>query len=247
MKTVKKSSAVTAVKKKTRKSRKGAKTGQAPALSASLWKEWIKFVGAHCGARIAVILALTGNFGLRCGEALALKREDLNVEGDIPRLRVSGEVKGNKKSPGDVYVRKRHMQWLQNLIKKGYTVTRMRKHKHGQGPNKMIEYQDSYTMPDKGFLFTSRTNAKHEALHYHAVYAHVRKQAPKFLEFLKESGKQWTSEVARLRPHSGRATLITELMGEGLTTSLSMKYACRIFDWKCFICSPKSYVLPAFK
>ena len=32
-------------------------------------------------------------------------------------------------------------------------------------------------------------------------------------------------EVARLRPHSGRATLITELMGEGMTVALSMKYA----------------------
>ena len=31
--------------------------------------------------------------------------------------------------------------------------------------------------------------------------------------------------MAKLRPHSGRATLITELMGEGLTTALSMKYA----------------------
>ena len=32
-------------------------------------------------------------------------------------------------------------------------------------------------------------------------------------------------EIAKLRPHSGRATLITELMGEGLTTALSMKHA----------------------
>ena len=32
-------------------------------------------------------------------------------------------------------------------------------------------------------------------------------------------------ELAKIRPHSGRATLITELMGEGLTTAMSMKYA----------------------
>ena len=57
------------------------------------------------------------------------------------------------------------------------------------------------------------------------MYDHVRRQAPKFLEHLKKAGKQWGSEVAKLRPHSGRATLITELMGEGLTTALSMKYA----------------------
>ena len=32
-------------------------------------------------------------------------------------------------------------------------------------------------------------------------------------------------ELAKIRPHSGRATLITELMGEGLTTAMSMKFA----------------------
>ena len=62
-------------------------------------------------------------------------------------------------------------------------------------------------------------------MHYHAVYDHVRQQAPRFLAHLQKTGKQWGPEVAKLRPHSGRATLITELMGEGLTTALSMKYA----------------------
>ena len=28
-----------------------------------------------------------------------------------------------------------------------------------------------------------------------------------------------------MRPHSGRAQLITELMGDGLSTAMSMKYA----------------------
>ena len=45
------------------------------------------------------------------------------------------------------------------------------------------------------------------------------------MEHIKRSGKAWAPEIAKLRPHSGRATLITELMGEGLTTALSMKYA----------------------
>lgn len=53
----------------------------------------------------------------------------------------------------------------------------------------------------------------------------VRRQAPKFLAHLQKKGKEWSAEVARLRPHSGRATLITELMGEGMTTAMSMKYA----------------------
>ena len=36
--------------------------------------------------------------------------------------------------------------------------------------------------------------------------------------------------LAKMRPHSGRATLITELMGEGLSTAMSMKYeAARTF------------------
>jgi hypothetical protein len=38
-------------------------------------------------------------------------------------------------------------------------------------------------------------------------------------------GENVSDEVARLRPHSGRATVITELMGEGLVTAMSMKYA----------------------
>ena len=70
-----------------------------------------------------------------------------------------------------------------------------------------------------------RKNAKRPFLHYHAVYDHVRRQAPKFLAHLQKKGSQWDAEVGKLRPHSGRATLITELMGEGLTTALSMKYA----------------------
>lgn len=45
------------------------------------------------------------------------------------------------------------------------------------------------------------------------------------MESLKKDSKPWTADIAKLRPHSGRATLITELMGEGMTTAMSMKYA----------------------
>ena len=62
-------------------------------------------------------------------------------------------------------------------------------------------------------------------MHYHAVYAAVKKWAPAFLNELKKQGSLYTPEMARLRPQSGRATLITELRGQGLSTSLSMKYA----------------------
>lgn len=216
---------------------KGKKTkqklGQAPALTRPVWEDWIKFVGANCGARIAVILSFTGNFGLRCSEALTLKREDISIKGDVPKIRVTGDTPGGKKSPGDVYVRKRHIQWLQSLIKTGYTVKREKGHKHGKAGNekkkkkkkKVIELEDTYILPESGFLFTSRKKAKNGHLHYHAIYSHVKKQAPLFLQHLKDSNKNWEQEYARLRPHSGRATLITELMGEGLSTAMSMKFA----------------------
>ena len=149
-------------------------------------------------------------------------REDIDISGDIPKIKVAGDVAGNRKSPGDVYIRKHHAQWLKDFVRKGYTVNRSRKHRFGKGKGKRIQYEDTYFVPEKGFLFTSRTKAKKATLHYHAVYAYaqVRKQAPKFLDYLHKSGQKWTSEVAKLRPHSGRATLITELMGEGMTTSL---------------------------
>ena len=54
-----------AVKKKT--------TGQAPALPPKVWKLWIEW---------------TSMFGLRCGDCVALQREDLNLDSDIPKVRV---------------------------------------------------------------------------------------------------------------------------------------------------------------
>ena len=86
------------------KKRQKKKIGQAPALSRPLWKEWMKFIASDCGARIAVVLSFTGFFGLRCSEALCLKREDISVRGEIPKIIVSGETPGNKKSPGEVYI-----------------------------------------------------------------------------------------------------------------------------------------------
>ena len=90
---------------------------------------------------------------------------------------------------------------------------------------KMIKIEDTYLVPKSGFIFPARRGAKYPYLHYHDVYDHVRRQAPHFLQYLMDKGKKWAPQVAKLRPHSGRATLITELMGEGLTTALSMKYA----------------------
>lgn len=88
------------------KGKKGQKLGQAPALSVRLWAQWLKFVGQSGGARLQVILAFTGYFGLRTGEAVALKREDIHFQGAIPKISVTGVTPGAKKSPGDVYIRK---------------------------------------------------------------------------------------------------------------------------------------------
>ena len=91
-------------------------------------------------------------------------------------------------------------------------------------------FEDHYEIPREVFhLPLAKATAAH--LQYHAVYAHVKKQAPRFLDFLKKNGKKWGHEVAKLRPHSGRATLITELMGDGLSTALSMKYAKLGLNW----------------
>ena len=137
---------VTSKLKPVRKNKK--QIGQAPALSRSLWKEWIKFIASQCGARIAVVLSFTGNFGLRCSEALTLKREDISIQGDIPKLIITGDTGGNKKSPGEVYVRKCHVRWLKSLLTNGFTTQRKRKHKHGS-----CDFEDTYVAVQEGYIF----------------------------------------------------------------------------------------------
>ena len=100
--------------------RNGKQLGQAPALSTRLWGEWLKFVGHTCGASLQVVLAFTGYFGLRPGEAVALKRKDLHVEGEVAKISVNGEECGAK-HPGDVYIRKRHLNWARKLVRTGLT------------------------------------------------------------------------------------------------------------------------------
>ena len=206
-------------------SRTGPRLGQAPALRLPMWKKWLQWILNTAGPKIFFVIFLTGAFGLRCGEALALKRHDINLEAAIPKLVITGESPGARKSPGDVYIRKQHVDLMKEWLRKGISHTRQKKHKHGKGNLKMIAVKESYIIPKTGYIFPSRKNAARPYLHYHAVYDHVRRQAPKFLAHLQKTQQQWGPEIAKMRPHSGRATLITELMGEGLTTALSMKYA----------------------
>jgi len=162
---------------------------------------------------------------LRCSEALALKREDLIINGAIPKVRVTGDTAGARKSPGDVYIREQHLKTLKAHLAKGIQSTRAVKHKHGKGKKKKIKKNECYEVPTEGYIFTSRKGSKDGHLHYHAVYDHVVRQAPFFFKHLEAIGDKVSPEIKQLRPHSGRATLITELMGEGMTTAMSMKYA----------------------
>ena len=179
----------------------------------------------HTGARAYVCLFLTGAFGLRCSEALTLKREDVNLDAAIPKIKVTGADVGNRKSPGDVYVRLKHIRLMKEYLANGIQTTRVIKHKHGKGKKKAIEKKDTFKIPTEGYIFTSRKGAKKAHLHYHAIYDHVVRQAPRFMKHLQAAGEKVSPELGKIRPHSGRATLITELMGEGMTIGMSMKYA----------------------
>ena len=90
---------------------------QAPALTQRQWQLWLQWLLEWAGARVYFVIWLTGAFGLRCSEALTVRREDIQVGAAIPRLRVTGETRGNRKSPRDVYIRSRHLNLLNEYLK----------------------------------------------------------------------------------------------------------------------------------
>ena len=57
---------------------------------------------------MAVVLALTGRFGLRTGEGR--QAADLHLENKVPTLCVAGGGVGNQQSLGDVSIEKKHLQ-----------------------------------------------------------------------------------------------------------------------------------------
>ena len=119
-------------------SKKGKTLGQAPALPLKMWKEWLSWLLETAGPKIFFVVFLTGAFGLRCGEAVALKREDLNLEAGIPKLVVTGESAGARKSPGEVYVRVQHVKVMKKWLREGIPNIRKKKHKHGKGEGKQF-------------------------------------------------------------------------------------------------------------
>ena len=78
---------------------------QAPALSKGMWLRWLEFLREEAGARVYFATWLTGEFGLRIGEALALGRSDLKMEAEPPFVDVKGVIAGARKSPGKVFIR----------------------------------------------------------------------------------------------------------------------------------------------
>lgn len=88
---------------------------QAPALTRQTWAKWIDFVKDHAKPEIFFVIWLTGALGLRCGEAVALRREDFGLDAEEPYVCAAGHTKGAKKSPGYIYVSRsnwRFRRWL---------------------------------------------------------------------------------------------------------------------------------------
>ena len=107
-------------------------TGQAPALRQAQWRQWLDWLRDRAGPHIYFVIFLTGALGLRCLEALTFRREDIYLDGPIPKIVIAGRVPGATKSPGEVYVRQQHIVLLRKMLRKGVTAQRTRGHKHGK-------------------------------------------------------------------------------------------------------------------
>ena len=90
------------------------------------------------------------------GEALALKAEDIDLQAEIPKLKVAGDTWGNRKSPGDVYIRKRHLMFLLDLFRNGMTAERDKRHTHGKGRIKLIQIKDVCKPPKRILVPTQK-------------------------------------------------------------------------------------------
>jgi integrase len=197
--------------------KKGAKLGQAPALAETDWLKWVGFVRKHHSTAIALVIQMTGAFALRCVEALQLKAEDFNLEASPPYLDVPGRP-GAGKSPGQVPIHPHWVKEIQALKKAGASaVMRPRGNQHVEW-----EQQDAWQWPadDTGYLFPSRrADRAGSALGYEAVWKAVDRLAPRF------DAEHPGNEFARIRTHSGRATAITAMLGQGVTVPVGMKFA----------------------
>jgi len=114
------------------------------------------------------------------------------------------------------------LKTIRQCFTAGLTVTREVKTKNG----KIKKKKDTFKAKKKGFIFASRKGAQQKHMTYQAVYNVMRELAPKFADHLKASKEKHDAAVLRtIRPHSGRATFITQLMTSGMTLAHTMKAA----------------------
>eukprot|EP00438_Fugacium_kawagutii_P035673 Skav231658 [mRNA] locus=scaffold823:31871:32764:+ [translate_table: standard] len=199
------------LKKETRE-----KVGQAPALSTRDWARWVKFVLENHTTQMAILIEFTGLFALRCGEACALKVSDLLLNANPPQLRVR-KTKGAGKSPGNVPITVEKVQYLQQLQHEGVSCSRKGTNRHGSWA-----FTDTFKIPGEGPVFASKKHSRkknRKPITYHAVWAAVNKLAKAFAK--KFPG----NDFEKIRSHSGRATAITSMMGQGVSLPMSMKFA----------------------
>ena len=100
--------------------------------------------------------------------------------------------------PGDVYVRKQHLQLLRSVLKNGVVTKGTRGHKHGKGPCKVISFAKKWMVPKTGYIFGACKKARHHQVHYNGIYAHVQREAPRFAKALEDANRkakalQWKS------------------------------------------------------
>ena len=193
---------------------------QAPALTRRTWAKWIDFVKDHAKPEIFFVIWLTGALGLRCGEAVALRREDFGLDAEEPYVCAAGHTRGAKKSPGYIYVSRSNMRFRTRTLGKGLATTRSLGTKHGTRTR-----EEEYMPPAKGYLFEARTGATKPHLNYIAVYYKIKELAPKFLQKLRADNAKHDPRISQLTPHSGRASFITHLMAQGYNLRMSMKQA----------------------
>ena len=208
--------------KKRAQAGKKKRAKRAPALSPKTWEAWLEFVKQRARLSIYFCLFLTGALGLRCGEAVVAEGEDFALDAETPNMKVTGKEKGGQKSPGTVYVPKASLTIIRKCFTTGLTVTRQITAKNGCTKKK----KETFKAKKTGFIFPSRKGATKKHMTYQTVYNVVRKLAPKFAQHLRASSAKHDAAVLRaIRPHSGRATFITQLMTSGMTLAHTMKAA----------------------
>ena len=197
------------------------KIGQAPALTEQDWNSWLDFVLANRGPRLYMLIQLTGSLALRCSEAAMLRGEDFDLDNDPPQVKIPPES-GRGKSPGTVpidpeqaaLIKKRSTEGL------GSTMTKRVNKTHAKTTT------EHFVLPSLGRCFKGRSSYQGEApkqdhLTYHAVWFAISKLSDKMANEQPAKFEQW----AKLRSHSGRATKITLMMGEGMSLAMTMRFA----------------------